>query len=367
MVKSILEAWIRGRLVFVLYASLFCAASASVSSREQVLELTIATAHPTTVPWVYMIRDFLIPEFNTRLSRQLPNLAVEWTQAYGTLYKWHNSLDVVEIGLADIGWVGAVWESSKLPLQNITYALPFITDDLPTLLRVINRLHDEIPELRRTWERYNTHFLGVSGVDTYHLMTKFPVNSLDDLRGRKILAPGSSAIWLKGTGAIAVDGALSTYYTQLKTGVADGTLSILTGVYPFRIHELTPYITFVGIGAQCVGGLTVNLDVWRRLPQEAREILTALGGEYTERAAAEVMRKYDEAYEGLLSDGAVFSILPLAEKQRWMDGLPDLGREWVSRNEAKGLPAGAVLRGLMDGLRAAGVVPDKQWDRTIDR
>jgi len=366
MMERTLVTWVFARLARVLYASLLCAASASVSSREQVMELTIATAHPTTVPWVYVIRDFLIPEFNTRLARQLPDIAVEWTQAYGTLYKWHNSLDVVEIGLADIGWVGAVWESSKLPLQNITYALPFITDDLPTLLRVINRLHDEIPELRTTWEQYNAHFLGVSGVDTYHLMTKFPVRSLDDLRGRKILAPGSAAIWLKGTGAIAVDGALSTYYTQLKTGVADGTVSILTGVYPFKIHEVAPYITFVGIGAQCVGGLTVNLDVWRRLPQEAREILTALGHEYTERTAKEVMRKYDEAYEGLQREGAVFSILPPAEKRRWMNGLPDLGRAWVTRNEAQGLPAGAVLRGLMDGLRAAGVVPDKQWDRTID-
>lgn len=344
-----------------------CVTAAAKGPPEQRIELTIATTHPTTVPWVYMIRDFLIPEFDARLAQRLPETKVAWTEAYGTLYKWHNSLEAVEIGLADIGWVGALWESSKLPLQNITYALPFITDDLSALLRVINRMHDEVPALRETWARHNAHFLGVSGVDTYHLMTKFPVRSLDDLKGRKILAPGSSAIWLKGTGAIAVDGALSTYYTQLKTGVADGTVSILTGVYPFRIHELTPYVTFVGIGAQCVGGLTVNLDVWQRLPATAREILTALGHEYTELAVAEVMRKYQEAYDGLQREGAIFSTLPAAEKQRWIDGLPDLGRAWVARNEAKGLPAGEVLRALMDGLRAEGVSPMKAWDETIDR
>ncbi len=53
-------------------------------------------------------------------------------------------------------------------------------------------------------------------------MTTFPVTSVDDLRGRKILAPGSVGAWLEGTGAVAVDGSLTTYYTQIQTGVADG-------------------------------------------------------------------------------------------------------------------------------------------------
>jgi C4-dicarboxylate-binding protein DctP len=346
--------------VLVIWAS--CSPAAAVGG----LDLTIATAHAPTVPWVYVIRDYVVPEFKAQMAEQLPDTPVAWTEAYGTLYKWHNSLDGIEIGLADVGWVGSLWESARLPLQNITYALPFITDDLMTLVQVVNRLHDAIPALRESWARYNAHFLGVSGVDSYHLMTNFPVRTLDDLKGRKILAPGAAAIWLKGTGAIAVDGALSTYYTQLKTGVADGVVSILTGVYPFRIHEVAPYVTFVGIGAQCTGALTVNLDVWRRLPAAARDILARLGREYSARSAAEVIDRYAAAYDGLERDGAIFATLPAAEKQRWIDGLPDLGRAWVQRNEAKGLPAGAVLRGLMDGLRASGVVPMEDWDRRID-
>ena len=46
--------------------------------------------------------------------------------------------------------------------------------------------------------------LGASALDTYHLMTTFPVNSVDDLRGHKILAPGPSAAWLEGTGAVSI-------------------------------------------------------------------------------------------------------------------------------------------------------------------
>lgn len=329
------------------------------------LDLTLVTTHPPTIPWVYVLRDHFVPEFDRRLAARLPGATVDWTEAYGTLTKWQDSLEGVQIGLADVGWVGSLWESAKLPLQNVTYALPFITDDLPALVRVMNRLHAEQPSMSGAWERHGLRYLGASGVDTYHLLTTFPVRTLDDLRGRKILAPGAAAIWLRGTGAIAVDGALSTYYTQLRTGVADGVLSILTGAYPFRIHEVAPHVTLVGLGAQITGAVTVNLDVWRTLPAAAREILADLGREYSERTAAEVERLYARAYAGLKADGAVFAELPAAEKQRWIDALPDLANTWVARNTAKGLPAERVLRALMDGLREAGVTPVRAWDRTL--
>ena len=44
----------------------------------------------------------------------------------------------------------------KLPLQNITYSLPFISDDLPTLLAVINELHETMPALSSAWARLGT-------------------------------------------------------------------------------------------------------------------------------------------------------------------------------------------------------------------
>ena len=359
MISIKVRGWYAGAFL-VLLAQLPAPAGA------EHLHLTVASTHPASLPWVTVIRDHVLPEFERRLARAEPGISVSWTTAWGTLYKWQHSLAGVETGLADIGWVGSLWESSRLPLQNVTYALPFITDDLPTLLRVFNRLHDDIPALREAWRRYDAEFLGVSGVDTYHLLTTFPVNTLDDLRGRKILAPGASAVWLRGTGAIAVDGALSSYYTQIRTGVADGVLSILTGAHPFRIHEVAPFITLVGVGAQCTGALTANARVWQRLPAAGRGILADLGREYSTLAAADVVARYDRALAAMADEGAMVSTLPAAEKRRWIDSLPNLGDEWVARNTARGLPAREVLEALMRGLRAEGVEPVRDWSRELD-
>ena len=210
-----------------------------------------------------------------------------------------------------------------MPLQNITYYLPFITDDLGLLMRTFNQIHRDLPAAAQAWNKHNQEFLAATGIENYHLLTNFPVHSIDDLNGRKILAPGSSAVWLKGTGAVPVDGALTTYYTQLKTGVADGVVSMVTGAHAYRIHEVAPYLTLVSFGAQFAGAFSVNLDRWNRFSDAERTILRELADEYTDRSVAAVEERYATALAAMIADGAIVTTLPPSEKQKWIDGLPE--------------------------------------------
>ena len=350
------------RVRAALLAALLAMLTSGACARDAI-ELTIATTHTTNTPWVHALETHFVPEFGRRLEARTGSNPYRFIEVYGgALSKWKISLETVATGLADIGWVGSLWEPAKLPLQNITYHLPFITDDLVLLVRAYNRIHRELPAARNAWRRHNQVYLGATGIDTYHLLTNFPVETLADLRGRKLLAPGTSAVWLEGTGAVPVNGALSTYYTQLRTGVADGVLTILTGALPYRIHEVAPYVTLVGIGAQITGAVTVNLDTWDAMPPEARDILRVLGEEYSEHVTEEIRRRYDHALVTVAAEGAHVTTLPASEKQKWIDGLPEYGKAWVERHEARGLPAGRMLAMLMASLRGAGVEPERAWD-----
>ena len=93
----------------------------------------------------------------------------------------------------------------------------------------MNELHRTMPAMADAWTAQNQKFLGANSIDSYHLLTKFPVHRVEDLRGRKILAPGPAAAWLEGTGAVAVDGGFTTTTSRFKAGVADGVVTILTG------------------------------------------------------------------------------------------------------------------------------------------
>ena len=341
------------------------------AAQGEEVRLTIASSHVTGLPWVGVMSSLVVPESNVRLEAMGSPHRIRWTESYGgSLYKLNHTLESVEIGLTGIGWVGTLWEPSKMPLQNVTYYTPFVTDDHQMIADLMNELHEQVPELADAWTEQNQKFLGGSVVDTYHLMTNFPVNSFDDLAGRKILAPGASAAWLEGTGAVAVDGGLTTYYTQISTGVADGVLTILTGAPPYRIHEVAPYITLVGIGGQLTGGMSINLDTWNSLPEDVQTVLTELGEEYSEGVAAEVTRRYETGLESMRNDESVqprvtVTSLSAADRQRWIDGLPNIAERWVEATEERGIPAGKVLQIYMDAIRSRGGEPLRNWDREI--
>jgi TRAP-type C4-dicarboxylate transport system substrate-binding protein len=331
---------------------------------DTTIKLTVASSQPTTLAWVGAMHTLVVPELDKRLAARGLPFEIRWTEAYGgSLYKYGETLEGIQVGLADMGWVGTLWELSKLPLQNVTFYAPFASDDFRLVVDIVNELHRTVPAMTEAWTAQNAKFLGASALDTYHLMTTFPVDSVESLRGRKILAPGPSAAWLEGTGAVAVDGSLTTYYQQIQTGVADGVITILTGAAPNRLHEVAPYITLVGLGSQVTGALAINLDTWNRLPEDVRAELERLGPEYSRAVADDIANRYDASIARMRSEGATITEFPLAEKQKWLAAMPDIAGPWIQATERRGHPAGEVLRAYMTALRARGGQPLRDWDR----
>ena len=352
-----------------LHASVALVAFASVSpgvraADDDTIKLTVASSQATTLAWVGTMHTLVVPELDRRLAARGSPYRIRWTEAYGgSLYKYGETLEAIEIGLTDMGWVGTLWELSKLPLQNVTFYAPFASDDFRLVVDIVNEMHRTVPAMTDAWTQQNVKFLGASALDTYHLMTTFPVRTVDDLRGRKILAPGPSAAWLEGTGAVAVDGSLSTYYQQIQTGVADGVITILTGAAPNRLHEVAPFITLVGIGSQVTGALAINLDTWNRLPDDVRAALEELGPEYSRGVADEIARRYEASLERMRGEGATIIEFPLAEKQKWLAAMPDIASPWIEATERRGIPAGEALRAYLSAIRARGGMPLRDWDR----
>ena len=118
--------------------------------------LTAGGPQSASLPWIGVIQTLVIPESNRRLAAAGSENEIVWREAFGgSLYKWQNSLEAIEIGLADVGWVVALWETSKMPLQNVTYYTPFVTDDLLLLLDLFNELHESMPALAQAWHTQN--------------------------------------------------------------------------------------------------------------------------------------------------------------------------------------------------------------------
>ena len=337
------------------------AAFAATAASAETYRLTIASSHTTALPWVGPLSTRVVAEANDRLESMGSPNRIDWTEAYGgALYGFSDTLEAVALGVTDVGWVGTLWEESNMPYQNVTFYTPFTTNDPRLLLDTFNALHDELPFLAEAWEQHDQVILGASAADTYHLLTKFPIESIEDLRGRRILAPGPSGAWLSAVGAVPVSGALTTYYNQVETGIADGVLVILTGAYPLRLHEVAPHVTLVGLGANFVGGMSINRDTWDRLPGDVQQVLRELGREYSNDNATQLEDRYASILAALEAEPSVtVHALPAEERRRWAEALPDLAGDWAAT-----LPhGGELLRAYFDAISAAGEEPLRDWSQ----
>ncbi|MFN7002460.1 MAG: C4-dicarboxylate TRAP transporter substrate-binding protein [Roseinatronobacter sp.] len=331
---------------------------------QQSIPLTIAASHPTTIPWVGMIQTHFMVRTDEILAEG-GNYSIDWQEAFGgTLYRANATLSSVEDGITDIGWVFSMLEGGQLPLSQVSSFTPFATNNPPVQLQVMWDLLENNEDFANEWSQYGLVVLGLTATDSYDVYTNRPVNSLADLNGLRISAPGALANWLRGTGATAVDGALTTYYTDIQTGVSDGTLSLALGILPTRVYEVAPYISRVDMGTAFSGAIAINRDVWETLPEEVQDAMREAGRYYTEAHGLDLIERREFALERMVESGAdqriPVTITPLPEEQReaWVAGLPDVAGEWVAAN---GPAAGAFLQAYMDGLRAAGETPLRDW------
>ena len=214
------------------------------------------------------------------------------------------------------------------------------------------------------WEANGVVYLGAPvGIDDYLLMTDFPVESLDDLEGRKIAAPGPAINWLSGTGAVGVSGNLTTYYNKLQTGVYDGVIVFASAALPGRLYEVAPYVTRFGLGAQYAGGLCANEAWYESLPSEAQEALHSGADAAREWYLDQLETAVETAFATMAENGATITEASVEMREEWAAGMENAAREWASQLDSQGAPGSEILTLYMETMREAGATPLRDWDR----
>lgn len=341
----------------------------TAASAVEEIDLTVASSHPLAIPWVGMIKSHFMAETD-RLLAEKGEYKINWNEAFGgSLYKANATLTSVQEGVTDIGWVFSFLEGAKLPLSQASTYAPFSTANPPVQLKVMGDLLENNEAFKKEWEQYNLKVLGLTGTDDYDVYTKKQISGIADLNGMKLSAPGVLGQWLRGTGANAVDGSLPTFYTDIQTGVSDGVLSLALGVLPAKLYEVAPYITRVRIGTAFSGAVAINKDSWDGLPEPVQQAMVAAGKFYTDAHGKDLLERHEAAFGKMVELGkgqnppVTISELPAGDRQKWVDGLPDIAGEWAADAESRGLPGKAFMKAYMEGLRAAGEKPARDWDK----
>ncbi len=324
---------------------------------------TIVAGHPPVFRWVKHASKTFIPAVNKALEGT--GHTVNFTEQYGgSLAKVGDELEAVEEGLAEVGLVSSLFDPAKLAVQNVTYFTPFVNSDSARVAALMDKMQEDIPEMRASWAANGLEYLGGAiGIDDYLLMTNFPVNSIADLKGHKIGAPGPAVNWLKGTGAVGVSGNLTTYYNEIKTGVYDGVIVFASAALPGKLYEVAPYITKVGFGAQYAGGLAANKDWYDSLPPEVQAALKSAAEADRLAYIADLDASVTKFLGIMQAKGATLTEVDEDFRKQWAAGMDNVAKQWAETLDGKGQPGTVVLKTYMDAMRAAGATPVRNWDQ----
>lgn len=132
-------------------------------------------------------------------------------------------------------------------------------------------------------DRYRARLLGVGRLGGYNLMLKDPVESLADIKGRKIRTPQ-----IKGCveGVAFFEGVptpipFNEVYLALQSGIVDGLLTALNPAVQFKFYEVCKHVVVPDFGL-ALDKQVISTRAWERLPAEHQEILVSSFNELEE-------------------------------------------------------------------------------------
>ena len=352
-------------LLAVTLAFVAGAAPASLKAAPaEIIPLTAIDSYAPTALWTLVFIEYFIPEVDRRLAKT-GNYQIKWNKAFGgTIAKTRGVLDALQYDLADIGIVTTPYHPDKVPFYNLPYVTPLVTADIGLVARTMSELVERYPQLSEQWTNYRQVYLTTAGsIDTYQVLTNYPVSSLEDFRGKKIAGVGLNLRYLTGLDASPVNSGISDWYNNLATGLVDGVIGWAEGSIAYRLYEVAPYMVDVRLGAVSTKVINVNARTWARLPEEVRAVLMETAADYRDELAREADRRAARSRIEFEERGG--TIIPLSPQQRleWATGLPNIAKEWADDMEAAGFPGHAILSDYMEIMRANDQPKVRQRDR----
>lgn len=129
--------------------------------------------------------------------------------------------------------------------------------------------------LQELWDKTlpgKIHVVGCGAVSKEALVSKVPIEGVDDLKGLKIRSPeGLAATVFRAAGASPVNIPFSEVFTSLEKGVVDAAdASAYVNNDQNGFHQIATYPLYPGIHSMAVHQFTINKKKWNKMSAETQ-------------------------------------------------------------------------------------------------
>jgi len=254
--------------------------------------------------------------------------------------------DQVRKGICDIAWTLPVYTPDRF-LVGETMALPFMTvasaEKSSVAFDTLMREFGEADYKGMKPLAYHTHAGG-----KLH-MRDAPITSGEDLKGKKIRAPGQAVGELLGAlGAEPVFFPVTDMIVGLSNGVIDGCCLPFEVVPAFKLQELTK---FSSVPSSATRGLYTNTfallmneSAYEGMPEDLRAVMDAASGPALSKRMGTSFDAFEAGGEAVVTkQGNPINEIAAADVESWRPLADPIHAEWQKKLEAAGLDGAAIM------------------------
>lgn len=315
------------------------------------LNFNVATSptHPyvteLTQPWA----DYVNEKTGGRVKVYLfPNVA---------LGPHNKTYDDMSGGVYDLGIIvaGLMPDTPMFPMSIAD--LPFGINDPYVATEVMTKFQDKY--MKDVFGKGVT-FLSTSATDAYQLLSKEPIEKLDDVKNLKINSNLQGVIdVIKRWGAAPVTMPNTDIYEALERGIIDGAVYTGSGVSSFKFYEVAHYMTIMNF-AGASQTLAISTAAFEKLPPDIQQMfIEDFGPRYAEMLADMYTRLAESSAatfeENVKDKGGRVIQLSDEETAKFQDAGKPYWDSWVEEANKRGYPGDEMMADFRAWLKEAGV------------
>lgn len=253
-------------------------------------------------------------------------------------------MDAAKNRISDVSFIINTYTADRLPLLTVTDLPGLFTDAGAGGVAVNALLQDESVLNSYLAEGVRPLFAMAIPPSQLLLANSIEVNSLEDIKGLKIRASGSTTeLTVKSLGMIPVRMPPSDMYLALERGTIDGAVFNVPNMFSYKIDEVLEATTVnAGLG-QTSMTMVINESVWQSLSDENRAALSEVAAEMGASVSDEFQSLTNASYERL--PGANIDAITLSDETVSLMNvaMEEVRQDWVRQMESRGLPGAEIL------------------------
>lgn len=210
----------------------------------------------------------------------------------GTLVKGTDMIESLNDGRVDVTQVMPTLFTQQFPVTAVG-ELPFETSNSPALSETMREVSNAEGPLREEWTAQGLVPLGWAIGSSSALTTKDPVQTVADLKGKRIRGNDRQSRVMKAAGANVINMELAEVYGSLQRGLINGVYGVPFGfIGPLKYAEVANNFTDTGMGAASVNALAVSEKLWGELSDEQKKVIEEVNLEVPAKVG-EMDEKFD--------------------------------------------------------------------------